>query len=295
MRPRVQQVVDDLLDAVCGDGRMDAIADFAYPLPAIVIAETLGVPPADRDQFKRSADAIVSFLGSGRAVAEHARHAQRSYLALAENLLQPLIEERRRAPRADLISALIAAEGGGDGLSAEELTAMCVSFLTAGHETTTNLIGNGLLALLRHPAELRRLRDDPGLISTAVEELLRYDSPVQRQWRLASEELEIRGQPIAAGELVIQMLGAANRDPAQFPEPDRLDLGRQENRHVAFGNGVHFCLGAPLARVEGQVAFATLLRRLPDLALAHEELEWHPNMAFRGLKALPVVFRSCRR
>jgi cytochrome P450 len=290
VRPRVQAIVDERLDAVQDAGQMDAIGDLAYPLPAIVIAEMLGVPAGDRDQFKRSADAIVSFLGTGRAVAENAERAQRSYLELADGLLRPLIAERRREPRADLISALVAAEEQGDALDEEELIAMCVSFLTAGHETTTNLIGNGLLALLRNPDQLGRLRDDPGLIQTAVEELLRYDSPVQRQWRLATEELEIGGRRIAEGQLVYQLVGAANRDPAQFPEPERLDLGREANRHVAFGYGIHFCLGAPLARVEGQVTFETLLRRLPGLELASDRLEWQPNMAFRALRSLPVAF-----
>jgi cytochrome P450 len=290
LRPRVQAIVDERLDQVQDAGQMDAIGDLAYPLPAIVIAEMLGVPAGDRDQFKRSADAIVSFLGTGRAVAENAERAQRSYLELADGLLRPLIAERRRAPRADLISALVAAEEQGDALDEEELIAMCVSFLTAGHETTTNLIGNGLLALLRNPDQLGRLRDDPGLIPTAVEELLRYDSPVQRQWRLATEELEVGGRRIAEGQLVYQIVGAANRDPAQFPEPERLDLGRAVNRHVAFGYGIHFCLGAPLARVEGQVTFETLLRRLPRLELASDRLEWQPNMAFRALRALPVAF-----
>src|SRR5437899_10471675 len=201
-----------------------------------------------------------------------------------------LVAERRASPRGDLLSALIAAEGAGDKLSEDELLATCILLLVAGHETTVNLIGNGTLALLRHPGELRRLRETPGLIGSAVEELLRYDGPVQRTARIPSEDVTIGGRTIARGEMVMPFIGAADRDPVQFPEPDRLDIGRADNRHIAFGWGIHFCLGAPLARIEGQIAINTLLRRLPKLALATDRPEYRQSLTLRGLKALPVSF-----
>ena len=209
--------------------------------------------------------------------------------ALAE-YFRGLIAERRASPRGDLLSALIAAEEAGDKLSEEELLATCILLLVAGHETTVNLIGNGTLALLRHPAELRRLREHPEIIGSAVEELLRYDGPVQRTARIPSADVTIAGRKISKGELVLPFIGAADRDPAQFADPDRLDLTRADNRHVAFGWGIHFCLGAPLARVEGQIAISALVRRLPKLALATEKPEYRQSLTLRGLKALPVSF-----
>ncbi len=201
-----------------------------------------------------------------------------------------LIAERRARPRADMLSGLIAAEEAGDTLSEEELLATCILLLIAGHETTVNLIGNGVLALLRHPAELKRLRDDPGLIGSAVEELLRYDGPVQRTARIPSEDVTIGGRTIAKGEMVMPFIGAADRDPVQFPDPDRLDIGRADNRHIAFGWGIHFCLGAPLARIEGQIAINTLVQRLPKLALATDRPEFRHSLTLRGLASLPVSF-----
>jgi pimeloyl-[acyl-carrier protein] synthase len=200
-----------------------------------------------------------------------------------------LAAERRRRPGDDLLSGLVEAEEAGDRLSEQELLATCVLLYVAGHETTVNLIGNGVLALLRHRAEWRRLRDDPALLPGAIEELLRYDGPVQRTGRIAQEPVEIGGVDIAAGTLVLGLLGAANRDPAHFPDPDRLDVTREEPRHLAFGVGIHYCLGAPLARLEAHVAIQTLLRRCPDLALAPEPPAWRPSSALRGLEALPVT------
>ena len=201
-----------------------------------------------------------------------------------------LIAERRASPRPDLLSGLVAAEEAGDKLSEDELLATCMLLLIAGHETTVNLIGNGTLALLRHPAELGRLRDDPTRIGSAVEELLRYDGPVQRTTRIPSEDVVIGGRTIGKGEMVMAFIGAADRDPAQFAEPDRLDITRTDNRHVAFGLGIHFCLGAPLARVEGQIAINTLVSRLPKLALATDRPEYRQSLTLRGLTALPVAF-----
>jgi cytochrome P450 len=212
-----------------------------------------------------------------------ARHALTDYF-------RALIAERRARPRADMLSGLIAAEEAGDTLSEEELLATCILLLVAGHETTVNLIGNGTLALLRHPDQLRRLREQPELIGSAVEELLRFDGPVQRTARIPSEDVTIGGQAIAKGEMVMPFIGAADRDPAQFPEPDRLDIGRTDNRHIAFGWGIHFCLGAPLARLEGQIAIGTLVRRLPRLALATDAPVFRQSLTLRGLTALPVSF-----
>ncbi len=289
IRPQIQTTVDVLLDAVQPSGQMDLIHDFAYPLPAITIAEMLGVPPEARDQFKQWADDVVAFLGTGRAKLDVLELGQRSVLALTD-WLRELIAQRRYSPKADLLSLLIATEEQGDVLGEAELVGICISLLTAGHETTTNLIGNGLLALLQHPTQRQQLQHNPDLIVAAVEELLRYDSPVQRNWRVVKEELQLGGQQMSRGQLVFAMLGAANRDPAQFPDPDRLDFHRRDNRHIAFGYGIHFCVGAPLARLEGQIAINTILRRLPGLRLANEAPVWLENMAFRGLKSLPVVF-----
>jgi cytochrome P450 len=289
MRARIGRIVDELLDAVAVSGRMDVIRDLAYPLPVTVIAEMLGVPPADRAELKRWSDDLAALLGRFDLTWDEHVRISRSITELNE-YLRGIVAQRRVAPRDDLISALLAAEEHGTVLSEEELLANCMLLLLAGHETTTNLIGNGLLALLRHPDQLERLRAEPGLIATAVEELLRYDSPVQLTSRVAREELELGGKRITRGQYVSLVLGAANRDPKVFPEPDRLDVGRRENRHVAFGHGIHFCLGAALARLEGQIALGTLLRRMPTLRLETATPQWRANQALRGLQSLPVAF-----
>jgi cytochrome P450 len=291
LRPRIQQIVDGLLAGVRDAGTMDLIEEFAYPIPVNVICEMLGVPVEDHERFKgwsldiaRGLDSIL--LPTDSEVPKRSAAAR---TGLAE-YFRELIARRRAAPRADLLSALIAAEEAGDKLSENELLATCILLLIAGHETTVNLIGNGTLALLRHPDQLRRLRDNPALIGTAIEELLRFDGPVQRTARIPSEDVVINGRKIPKGEMVMPFIGAADRDPAQFPEPDRLDIGRIDNRHIAFGWGIHFCLGAPLARVEGQIAINTLVQRLPDLALATESPEFRQSLTLRGLKSLPVKF-----
>jgi cytochrome P450 len=217
------------------------------------------------------------------------RDALQSVLEMTDYFMA-LAAERRARPRNDLLSALAQAEEQGDRLTGEELVANCILLLVAGHETTTNLIGNGILALLQHPEELARLREHPEMIGTAVEEILRYDSPVQGTSRKAAVDLELGGQQVQAGQFVSLMIGAANRDPAQFPDPDRFDIGRRENRHLSFSHGPHFCLGAPLARLEGQIALSTLVRRLPDLRLATDTIEWRDNFTLRGAKALPMEF-----
>ena len=291
LRPHIQQIVDGLLDKVEGEPGMDLIEQFAYPLPVIVICEMLGVPVADHERFKgwgldiaRGLDAIL--LPPDSPVAQRsmqARHALAAYF-------RELIAERRTAPRDDMLSGLIAAEEAGDKLTEDELLATCILLLVAGHETTVNLIGNGSLALLRHPDQRKRLQEDPGLITTAVEELLRFDGPVQRTARIPSEDVTFGGKTIGKGEMVMPFIGAADRDPAQFPDPDRLDIGRTDNRHIAFGWGIHFCIGAPLARVEGQIAINTLLKRKPKLALATDKPEHRQSLTLRGLSHLPVAF-----
>jgi cytochrome P450 len=291
LRPRIQQIVDDLLDGVAARGSMDLIEEFAYPIPVIVICEMLGVPVEDHERFKgwsldiaRGLDLI--WLGPESEVGRRSVAARQS---LAE-YFRGLIAQRRAAPRGDLLSGLIAAEEAGDKLNEVELLATCILLLIAGHETTVNLIGNGTLALLRHPDQLQRLQRDPGLITGAIEELLRFDGPVQRTARIPSEDIVIGGHTIAKGEMVMPFIGAADRDPAQFPHPDRLDIGRADNRHIAFGWGIHFCLGAPLARIEGQIAISTLVRRLPKVELATAQPEYRQSLTLRGLKALPVKF-----
>jgi pimeloyl-[acyl-carrier protein] synthase len=289
LRARIGEIVDHLLDRAQERGRMDVIADLAYPLPVTVISEMLGVDPGDHEAIKqwsadiaRGLDALV--MPSDPDLVQRASRGRRE---LGE-YFRRLIPERRRQPRQDLLTLLIAAEEQGDRLTEGELLSTCVLLYVAGHETTVNLIGNGLYALLRHPAELGRLRVQPDLLPAAVEELLRYDAPVQRTVRIAHEDVELGGRHIDKGSLIVPVMGAANRDPAHFPDPDRLDIGRRENRHVAFGYGIHFCLGAPLARLEGQIVLAHLLRRFPQLALLTERPPWRRSFTLRGLQALPV-------
>lgn len=287
LRPHIQALVDDLLDAIKPVEGFDLIRAFAYPLPALVIAHLLGLPAEDRDQFKQWSDEVTAFLGQAHATPASAARGQASLLALRAYFARQ-VAQRRVTPGNDLISALLAAEERGETLTEKELLGTCVTLLLGGHETTTNLIGNGVLALLRHPEQWQRL-DDPALLPSAVEELLRYDAPVQRAWRVVAEDTELAGQPLRRGELVFAMLGAANRDPAQFAEPDRLDVGRTAARQLGLGYGIHFCLGAPVARLEAAIALDSLRRRWPGLRLAPgAEPEWKANMAFRGLKSLPV-------
>ena len=291
LRPHVQEIVDGLLDGVADKGHMDLIEDFAYPLPVIVICEMLGVPVKDQERFKawgldiaRGLDSVL--LPPESDVSMRARAARQ---ALAE-YFRELIAERRAQPQDDMLSGLVTAEEAGDTLSEEDLLSTCILLLIAGHETTVNLIGNGTLALLRNPDQLQRLREHPEIIGTAVEELLRFDGPVQRTARIPSEPVIFGGKTIPAGEMVMPFISAADRDPAQFSDPDRLDLGRTDNRHIAFGWGIHFCLGAPLARVEGQIAINTLVQRMPKLALASDKPDWRVSLTLRGLERLPVTF-----
>ena len=290
-RPRIAQVAEGLLDQVASAGRMDFIQDFAYPLPVIVIAEMLGVASQDYAQFKEWSLALSQAMDVMASAAVF-RRADAVTVELGE-YLAVAIAARRREPRADLLSALLASEQEGDKLSEDELIAMCILLLTAGHETTVNLLGNGLFALLRHPAELSRLRANPDtLAESAVEELLRYDSPVQMSFRQALQDVELNGRHIREGAEVVLVLGSANRDPDRFPDPDRLDLSRNPNGHSAFSRGIHFCLGAPLARAEGQIALSAVLSRFPELRLEDPAVipAWRPGFVFHGLQTLPLRF-----
>jgi len=284
--PRVHEVVEELLDRAEEMGSFDVIADLAYPLPVTVISEMLGVPASDRDMLRAWSLDLIYTLDPMLSVEALAR-AQRAG-AEFRAYLRELIAVRRRNLGDDLLSGLIQAEDDGQQLTPQELVATCVLLLVAGHETTSSFIGNGMLALLRNPGQYARLHGDPGLIRSAGEELLRYDSPVQLTGRLVLRDTEIGGQRVEAGQDVVALVGAANRDPAVFEDPDRLDVGRADNRHVAFGGGIHFCLGAPLARVEGGTALASLVRRFPALHLAADEPVWRDTITLRALRELPV-------
>ncbi len=292
MLGRIRTLTEELLDAVQAKGRMDLIRDYALPLPTTVIAEMMGVPVQDRHKFHRWSNALISTSGStwGMLGMLHPLWAFLRYI-------RKQIRIRQAEPRDDLIGALVQAREDGDRLSEDELLAMIFLLLFAGHETTVNLIGNGLLALLEHPAQMDRLREDPDLIKPAIEELMRYDSPVQMaSERYAREEVTIGGVTIAPGETVHAVLGSANRDERQFDRPDDLDIARDPNRHLAFGQGVHYCVGAPLARLEGQIAINALLRRFPDLRLAvpSQALRRRPGLGLRGLVSLPLAFSRRR-
>ncbi len=288
-RPRIEAIVDRLLDEASPSGQVDMLDALAVPLPTTVIAEMLGVPTDDLPQFKVWSDDVSRTLEPTITPAE-LEQAQRSNKELAA-FFEGIIEQRRAEPRDDLVSQLIAAEEEGDQLTHEEL--QVTLRLIAGNETTTNLIGNGLLALLRHPDQLERLRREPELMESAVDELLRYDSPVQTDGRTALEDVEWNGKLIKEGQQVFLLLGSANRDPDEFPEPDRLDLSRGSKRHMSFGRGIHHCLGAPLARIEAQVALGKLLERYERLELAGEP-EFKDHIVLRGLRQLPVGVTPAR-
>jgi pimeloyl-[acyl-carrier protein] synthase len=287
LRAQIQAITDKLLDAAQGQGQMDVIADLAYPLPAMVNAEMLGLPPADWKQLTRWSAVFADVLGNFQYSPHRARQVLRSLEEMGVYFLAA-VRECQKQPREGLISAFVAAEVDGDRLTEEEVVANAILTMVGGQETTTNLIGNGLLTLLRHPGQLEQLRADLSLMPSAVEELLRYESPSQQTTRLAPEDTELGGKLIRKGQTVMVVMGAANRDPERFPDPDRLDLCRQENRHLAFGWGSHFCFGAALGRLEGQTALSTVLRRMPNLHLKPGPLTWRDNLGLRGLTALHV-------
>ena len=290
MRGRIQSLADELLDRVKRQGRMDLIADYALPIPTTVIAEMLGVPVRDRHKFHHWSSAMLS-AGSSRFGLLWAMPSALRFM----RYIRRLIRIRRADLRDDLIGALITAKEDSERLSDDELLSMILLLIVAGHETTVNLIASGMLALLQHPDQLERLRSDPALIKPAVEELLRFTAPVETATeRFATEEVELAGVKIGRGDLVLAAIASANRDESQFINPDTLDIGREPNRHLAFGQGIHFCLGASLARLEGQTAINTLLARTRDLQLAVDptRLRWRSGLVLRGLKALPVSFTT---
>jgi cytochrome P450 PksS len=292
MRQRLQALTDELLDRVAAKGRMDLIHDYALPLPATIIAEILGVPAKDQHKFHRWSNAMLSAMPSAWGRLKVIPHVM-AFIGY----IRKLIKTRQASPRDDLLSALVEAREAGDRLSDDELLSMIVLLLVAGHETTVNLIGNGVVALLEHPQQMNRLRDDPASIKSAVEELLRYDSPVQMATeRYKREDVIVAGETIPRGQLVFAVLASANRDERQFDRPDELDLTREPNRHLAFGHGVHYCIGASLARLEGQIALNALLRRMPELRLAvkSQALRRRPSLILRGLESLPVTFSPRR-
>jgi len=290
LRPRAQQLTDQLLDAAVARGEMDVIEDFAYLLPVTIISEMLGVPLEDHDTFKgwsrelaRALDPEIVLPPDVIAARERASDEFMEYF-------RGLIAKRRADPRDDLVSALVAVEEQGDTMTEAELLSTLILLLIAGHETTVNLIGNGVLALLRNRAQFEKLSSDPSLAKSATEEVLRYDAPVQLTLRVAHEDLEFGDFAMPKGDMAILLLAAANRDPAAFDDPETFDITRDDPRHLSFSSGIHFCLGASLARLEGQVALATLARRLPTLELAVDRPEYKENLVLRGLASLPVTF-----
>jgi cytochrome P450 len=285
LRARIEALTSELLDALATRDQADIIADFAVPLPVTIIAEMLGIPAEDRHTFKRWSDHLVGFLDPQASPGPEILRATADEFF---TYMDRIASERRAAPRDDLLSALVLAEERGDRLSQQELHGTLALLLAAGNETTTNLIGNGLVALLRHPDQLARLRAEPTLIDSAIEELLRWDSPVQFTARMPTEDLEFQGKRFRRGEAVVVVLGAANRDPAVFESPETFDIARPDNRHLSFGYGIHFCLGAQLARLEARIAFSALLRRFPNLRLASDSVRWRRLTFLRGLEALPV-------
>lgn len=291
LRPRIQEITDELLGERLNEGRMDVVADLAFLLPVIVICEMLGLPAGARGEFKRWSNDIAGFMGTGQPQVDLADRAQRSMYEMKE-FLGEVFEQRLRDPEEDLISSLVAAEREEDRLTQDELFGMCVQLLVAGHETTMGLISNGLLALLRDPDQMDALRSEPRLIITAVEEFLRYDSPIQHQTRVARHDLDLDGKRVREGQRVLLMLGAANRDPARFDDPDRLDIRRKPRGHVAFGSGAHFCIGAPLARVEAQIAITTVLQKMAGLQIEGGPLVWRHDTSLRNPVSLPVRFEA---
>jgi cytochrome P450 len=288
LRPQIQLIVDRMLEPMRHLSEADVVREIAYPLPVRVMAEMFGVPETLHERFTRWSYAIGMFLGNPQRTVQQTQNAQEAVLALTE-FFRRAAAERRRQKGNDLISLLLDIEEDGEVLTEEELCAQCVMLLGAGHDTTRNLIGNGMYTLLRHPEAMAELQTNSELIRSAVEELLRYESPVQFTGRVAKEEMEIGGVRVRQGQAIVFMLGAANRDPQQFKEPDRLDLKRSNNPHLAFGVGEHFCIGNQLARLEGQVAILRMVQHFPRMRLATERPEWASNYAFRGLKALPVI------
>lgn len=289
LRSHIKEILDHLLEPLLSAGRMDVIADVAAPLPAIVTAEMMGVPTSDANQLKDWSADFAEVLGNFQHNPDRASRTLKCVEEMT-SYFRDALENQRKHPSEGLINALLTAELDGDRLTEEEIIANCIVTMVGGQETTTNLIGNGVLTLIRHPDELERLRNNLSLIPSAVEELLRYESPSQHTARICREDTELGGKTIRKGQAVIAVMGAGNRDPERFPDPDRLDLARTDNRHLAFGWASHFCFGAPLARIEGQLTFEALVRRTTNLAIEPGPIVWRDNLGLRGLTSLPVTF-----
>jgi len=288
LRTRTQQVVDELLDAALDADRVDLLEAFAYPLPVRVICDLLGVPVEDQDRFKVWSDALARGLDPDFLLTQEVIDARSEAVLQFSQYFFELLAERRRAPGEDLLSRLVQAEDGGTVLSEAELLSTCILLLVAGHETTVNLISGGTLALLRHPDQMERFRTDPGVLRSGVEEMLRFVSPVQLTGRALTEDCEFGGVEFAEGDFAMLLIASANHDPEQFEDPERFDVTRTPNNHLGFGFGIHHCLGAPLARMEAQVALTSLVRRAPGLALTVGDVTYKTNVVLRGMESLPV-------
>ena len=294
MRPGIQAITDGLLDKVASGGEMDAIRDLAFPLPVLVICELLGIPEADRARFVTATASGAALLNPVPPTREELDRANEGTVATGA-YFEGLFEQRRKEPRDDLLSLLVQAEEAGDRLTTEELRANTTLLFAAGHETTVNLIGNGIWSLLGDPSQWEAIRDNPALIPNAIEEILRYECPVQAVARTVAEPIVFGDEEFKKGELIVALIGAANRDPEVFPDPDRLDVTRERLKPLSFGGGIHFCIGAQLARIEAEVVFSTLLRRMPDMALAGQDApKWRESFTLRGLTTLPVTWAATR-
>jgi cytochrome P450 len=294
MRPGIQAITDRLLDKVAGDGGMDAIRDLAFPLPVLVICELLGIPEEDRARFVTATASGAALLNPVPPTREELDRANEGTLASGA-YFEALFEQRRKEPRDDLLSLLVQAEESGDRLTSEELRANTNLLFAAGHETTVNLIGNGIWSLQSNPSQWVAIRDNPALIPNAIEEILRYECPVQAVARTVAEPIAFDSEEFKKGELIVALIGAANRDPDVFPDPDRLDVTRERLKPLSFGGGIHFCIGAQLARIEAEVVFTTLLRRMPDMKLLEDgPPRWRDSFTLRGLTTLPVTWTATK-
>jgi cytochrome P450 len=288
LESRIQQTVDELLDAIEITKPFDFMEHFANVLPAVVIGDLLGLPQGDHAMFQQWSNEITAFLGTGTSDDESARRGQEAMQNL-RSYLGDLIQQRLTIPSSDFLGRFAEARHQGDRLSENEMIGSCVTLLLGGHETTRNLLGNGLLALLKNPEQMEVLRNNPTLTTSAVEEFLRYDAPVQRVWRIVKQDTHVNGRQLRAGDSMFLMVGAANRDESRFAKPDQLLVSRQQNRHLTFGLGIHFCLGSALARLEARIAFSSLFKRFGRVTLTQNGVVFHPNIAFRGLISLPIV------
>jgi pimeloyl-[acyl-carrier protein] synthase len=289
MRPHIEEIADELLNQVQAKGQMDIVHDYAYPLPIAVIMELFGLPKPEQARVKQWSDDFAGAIGIVRQTPQVMKRARESY-AEFRDYLSMLADKLEKNPQDNLLSGLVNVTDGGKSLSRDELAANVLIVLIGGHETATDGIGNGVIQLLAHPDQLQALRDDPTLLPVAVEEILRYESPAQIVWRVAHEDIDLDGKHIAKGQLLNLILGAANRDPAQFSTPEEFNIHRAEHKHIAFGLGNHYCVGSPLGRLDVEIGLGTLLRRLPNLKRTSDTLEWQEAPTFRGVKALPIAF-----